>query len=66
MSKICKKRVHGNEKINLPCAFKKCPGSLNFTLLSAIKGATDFATLHLQVKHDDTILSAREHPLDIQ
>ena len=33
MSKICKKRVHGNEKINLPCAFKKCPGSLHFTLL---------------------------------
>ena len=25
MSKICKKRVHGNEKMNLPCAFKKSP-----------------------------------------
>ena len=33
MSKICKKRVHGNEKMNLPCAFKKCTGSLHFTLL---------------------------------
>ena len=52
--------------MNLPCAFKACPGSLNFTLLSAIKGATGFTTLRLQVKHDDTILSAREHPLDIQ
>ena len=52
--------------MNLPCAFKACPGLLNFTLLSAIKGATGFTTLRLQVKHDDTILSAREHPLDIQ
>ena len=33
---------------------------------SVIKGATGFATLRLQVKHDDTILRAREHPLDIQ
>ena len=33
MSKICKKRLHGNEKIHLPCAFKKCPGLLHFTLL---------------------------------
>ena len=33
MSKICKKRAHGNEKMNLPCAFKKCPGSLHFTPL---------------------------------
>ena len=31
--KYFKKRVHGNEKMNLPCAFKKCPGSLHFTLL---------------------------------
>ena len=30
---------------------------------SAIKGATGFTTLCLQVKHDDTILRAREHPL---
>ena len=25
--------MHGNEKMNLPCTFKKCPGSLHFTLL---------------------------------
>ena len=36
MSKICKKRVHRNEKINLPCAFNTCPGSLHFTLLTWI------------------------------
>ena len=36
VSQICKKRVHGNEKMNLPCAFKKCPGSLHFTLLTPI------------------------------
>ena len=36
MSKICKKRVHENEKINLTCAFKKCPGSLHLTLLTRI------------------------------
>ena len=34
MSKICKKRVHGNDKKNLPGDFKKCPGSLHFTLLA--------------------------------
>ena len=34
MSKICKKRVHGNDKKNLPGDFKKCPGSLHFTLLT--------------------------------
>ena len=33
MSKICKKRVHGNDKKNLPWDFKKCPGLLNFPLL---------------------------------
>ena len=33
VSKVCKKRVHRNEKMNLPCAFKKCPGSLHITLL---------------------------------
>ena len=33
MSKICKKRVHGNDKKNLPWDFKRCPGSLHFTLL---------------------------------
>ena len=33
---------------------------------SAIKGARDFTTLHLQVKHDDTILLATEHPLDTE
>ena len=33
MSKICKKRVHGNDKKNLPCEFKKCPWSLHFKLL---------------------------------
>ena len=31
--KICKKRVHGNEKMSLPCAFGDCPGALHFTLL---------------------------------
>ena len=34
--KYVKKRVHGNEKINLPCAFKNCPGLLHFTLLTRI------------------------------
>ena len=33
MSKICKKRVRGNDKKTLPWDFKKCPGSLHFTLL---------------------------------
>ena len=31
--KYVKKGVHENEKMNLPCAFKKCPGLLHFTLL---------------------------------
>ena len=30
---MCKTRVHGNEKMNLPCAFKKCTGSLHLTPL---------------------------------
>ena len=34
MSKICKKRVHRNDKNNLPWDFKKCPRSLYFPLLS--------------------------------
>ena len=34
MSKICKRRVHGNGKMNLPWAFKKCPGLLHFPLLT--------------------------------
>ena len=33
MSKICKKRVHGNEKMDLPCAFLECAKSFHFTLL---------------------------------
>ena len=33
VSKICKKRVHGNDKKNLPSDFKKCTGSLHFTLV---------------------------------
>ena len=33
MSKICKKRVHGNDKKNLPGDFKKCTGSLHLPLL---------------------------------
>ena len=37
MSKICKKRVHENDKKNLPWLnlndFKKCPGLLHFPLL---------------------------------
>ena len=31
--KNMKKRVHGNEKIDLPCAFLECVRSLHFTLL---------------------------------
>ena len=31
--KHVKKRVYENEKMKLPCAFGKCPGSLHFTLL---------------------------------
>ena len=34
MSKICKKGVHGNDEKNLPWGFKKCPRSLDFTLLT--------------------------------
>ena len=33
MSKICKKRVYGNEKMDLPYAFLDCARSLHFTLL---------------------------------
>ena len=33
MSKICKKRVYGNEKIDLPCVFLECTRSPHFTLL---------------------------------
>ena len=33
MSKVCKKRVHGNGETTLPWALKKCPRSLYFTLL---------------------------------
>ena len=36
--KYVKKRVHGHEKMNLPCAFGKCPGSLHFTLLLKLRG----------------------------
>ena len=36
MSKICKKRVHGNDKKNLPWDSKKCTGSLHFTLLVSV------------------------------
>ena len=32
-SKMCKKKVHGNDKKNLPRDFKKRNGSLHFTLL---------------------------------
>ena len=31
--KICKKMVHGSGGTTLPCALKKCPRSLYFTLL---------------------------------
>ena len=37
MSKICKKRVYGNDKNNLPWAFKKCSGSLYLPLLLLCK-----------------------------
>ena len=33
LSKICKKRIHRNDQKNLPWDFKKCTGSLHFTLL---------------------------------
>ena len=33
---------------------------------SAVEGITGFTTLRLQVKHYNTILRTREHPLDIQ
>ena len=33
VSKICKKRAHGSEKISLPCHFFECTRSLHFTLL---------------------------------
>ena len=36
MSKTCKKRVHVNDKKNLPSDSKKCPGLLHFTLLRKI------------------------------
>ena len=35
MSKICKKRVHGNDKKNSPSDSKKCSWSLHFTLHTA-------------------------------
>ena len=38
MSKICKKRVHRNRKMNLRWAFKKCPRSLYFLLLKCFPG----------------------------
>ena len=34
MSKICKKRVHGNGRTTLSWAFKKCPRLLCFPLLA--------------------------------
>ena len=33
------KRVYGNEELNVPCACKKCPGQLYFTLLITPKEA---------------------------
>ena len=36
LSFVYKKRVHGNEKMSLPCGFGKCPESLHFTLLSPL------------------------------
>ena len=42
MSKTCKKRVHGNDKKNLPWDSKKCPGLLHFTLLSTFHFQTHF------------------------
>ena len=33
-----KKRVHGNERKNLPWDFRKCPGSLYFPLLFSLYG----------------------------
>ena len=37
MSKICKKRIYGNDKKNLSWDAEKCPGSLHFTLLTISK-----------------------------
>ena len=34
--KICKKRVYGNEKMSLTCAFLECARSLHFTLLQLL------------------------------
>ena len=36
VKKNVKKRVHGNDKKNLPSDSKKCPGLLHFTLLSGL------------------------------
>ena len=33
MSEICKKKGTWKWEMNLPCAFKKCPGTLHFTLM---------------------------------
>ena len=32
---MCKKRVYGNEKMDLPCVFLECARSLHITLLVA-------------------------------
>ena len=44
MLKICKKRVHGNGKKDLPGALKKCPRSLYFPLLKGFSIFTDAKT----------------------
>ena len=59
MSKICKKRVHGNEKMSLPCAFGNCPGSLHFTLLlNDIVSLLYENVLEMQKMFTDTVTSA--------
>ena len=45
MPKICKKRVHRNDKKIFPWDFKKCPGSLHLPLLKYI--ISNFKTLFL-------------------
>ena len=43
--KICKKILHGNEKMSLPWAFKKCTRSLYLTLLSLKLSTISFCVL---------------------
>ena len=59
MSRICKKRVHGNDKNNLPRAFKKCPGSLYFTLLNLKKVVAIYKTNKLVLSKKQVFLKTQ-------